>query len=87
MTLKSCLQNGQFSETSRLSASFSEKLHAREKQLVMVVTPKVINDEQGGDYGYGYQPLTQDAKKLIYQPKLKINFRGFLAQNLSHQER
>ena len=41
----------------------------REKrELVMVVTPRVINDSQGGNYGYGYQPSTQEARKLIYQP-------------------
>ena len=41
----------------------------REKrELVIVVTPRIINDDQGGNYGYGYQPSTQEARKLIYQP-------------------
>ena len=41
----------------------------REKrELVILVTPSIINDDQGGNYGYGYEPATQDAKKLIYQP-------------------
>ena len=48
---------------------FRKTTGTREKrELVVVVTPKVINDSQGGDYGYGYEPSTQDAKKLIYQP-------------------
>ena len=41
----------------------------REKsELIIVVTPRIIDDDQGGAYGYGYQPATQDARKLIYQP-------------------
>ena len=48
---------------------FRSTVNKREKrELVMVVTPRVINDSQGGNYGYGYQPSTQDARKLIYQP-------------------
>ena len=40
----------------------------KKKELVMVVTPQVINDQEGGTYGYGYQPSTKDARELIYQP-------------------
>ena len=48
---------------------FRSTQNTREKrELVIVVTPQVMNDSEGGDYGYGYQPSTQDAKKLIYQP-------------------
>ena len=48
---------------------FRQTVDTREKrELVVVVTPEVINDFQGGNYGYGYEPTTQDAKKLIYQP-------------------
>nr|WP_254896507.1 general secretion pathway protein D [Synechococcus sp. HK05] len=35
-------------------------------ELVIMVTPRIINDEQGGLYGYGYQPSTRDARTLIY---------------------
>ena len=28
------------------------------RELVIMVTPRVVNDEQGGVYGYGYQPGT-----------------------------
>ena len=38
------------------------------RELIIVVTPRIIDDEQGGAYGYGYQPSTQEARKLIYQP-------------------
>ena len=47
----------------RASTSTREK-----RELVMVVTPTLLNDDQGGDYGYGYQPSTQEARQLIYQP-------------------
>ena len=40
----------------------------KKKELVMVVTPSIINDAEGGTYGYGYQPSTKDARELIYQP-------------------
>jgi type IV pilus assembly protein PilQ len=35
-------------------------------ELVIMVTPRIIDDEQGGMYGYGYQPSTRDARTLIY---------------------
>ena len=38
------------------------------RELIIVVTPRIIDDEQGGAYGYGYQPSTQEARKLIYTP-------------------
>jgi type IV pilus assembly protein PilQ len=28
------------------------------RELVIMVTPRIVNDEQGGVYGYGYQPGT-----------------------------
>jgi type IV pilus assembly protein PilQ len=37
-------------------------------ELVIMVTPRIINDEQGGTYGYGFTPSTQDARRLIYSP-------------------
>ena len=48
---------------------FRSTQSTREKrELVMVVTPNVIDDDQGGNYGYGYEPSSQDARKLIYSP-------------------
>ena len=36
-------------------------------ELVIMVTPRIINDDQGGVYGYGYQPSTRDARGLVYE--------------------
>jgi len=36
-------------------------------ELVIMVTPRIINDEEGGAYGYGYQPSTRDARGLLYE--------------------
>jgi type IV pilus assembly protein PilQ len=30
-----------------------------------MVTPKIINDVEGGVYGYGYQPSTPDARSFM----------------------
>ena len=40
----------------------------QKRELVIVVTPRIVNDFEGGTYGYGYQPSTKEAKKLIYTP-------------------
>lgn len=36
-------------------------------ELVIMVTPRIIDDEEGGVYGYGYQPSTRDARGLLYE--------------------
>ena len=38
----------------------------RKSELVIMVTPRVIKDDQGGMYGYGYQPSTQEARGFVY---------------------
>ena len=38
------------------------------RELVIVVTPRIINESEGGAFGYGYQPSTQATKKLLYSP-------------------
>jgi len=38
----------------------------QKSELVIMVTPRVINDDQGGMYGYGYQPSTKDARGFVY---------------------
>jgi type IV pilus assembly protein PilQ len=35
-------------------------------ELVIMVTPRVVEDDSGGSYGYGYSPSTIDAKQMIY---------------------
>jgi len=37
------------------------------RELVIMVTPKVINDESGGVYGYGYQPSSNPARQWLGQ--------------------
>ena len=46
----------------------SSQSDREKRELVMVITPRIMNDLEGGSYGYGYQPSTQPAKKLIYSP-------------------
>ncbi len=40
------------------------------RELVIMVTPKVINDESGGVYGYGYQPSSTPARQWLGQSAL-----------------
>jgi type IV pilus assembly protein PilQ len=35
-------------------------------ELVIMVTPRIINDDNGGEYGYGYRPETQAARSMVY---------------------
>jgi type IV pilus assembly protein PilQ len=38
----------------------------REKrELVIMVTPRIVNDDEGGVYGYGYQPSTDAARDFF----------------------
>ena len=34
-------------------------------ELVILVTPRVLDDDQGGVFGYGYRPATQQATELM----------------------
>ena len=34
-------------------------------ELVILVTPRVLDDDQGGVFGYGYQPATKPATQLM----------------------
>ncbi|QPN71742.1 general secretion pathway protein D [Synechococcus sp. CBW1108] len=38
----------------------------QKRELVIMVTPKIINDEMGGAYGYGFRPDTEEARRMIY---------------------
>ena len=42
----------------------SESTRSKE-ELVILVTPRVLDDDQGGVFGYGYRPATQSATQLI----------------------
>jgi len=34
-------------------------------ELVIMVTPRIINDTDGGSYGYGYQPASAESRQLM----------------------
>jgi type IV pilus assembly protein PilQ len=45
---------------------FRDSNGARKKrELVILVTPKIVNDAEGGTFGYGYRPETRDAARLL----------------------
>ena len=48
---------GQFFRSSGGSRSKNE--------LVIMVTPRIINDTDGGAYGYGYQPSSAESRQLM----------------------
>lgn len=37
----------------------------RKNELVILVTPRIVDDAQGGSYGYGYDPATGAARRLM----------------------
>ena len=49
-----------------LGSLFRKTTSSREKnELVILVTPSIIDDNQGGSYGYGYRPATREARQLL----------------------
>ena len=49
-----------------LGSLFRKTSSSREKnELVILVTPSIIDDNQGGSYGYGYRPSTREARQLL----------------------
>jgi type IV pilus assembly protein PilQ len=38
------------------------------RELVILVTPRIINDNEGGNFGYGYQPGTNDTRRFLADP-------------------
>ena len=49
-----------FGQLFRQSASSREK-----SELVIIVTPSILDDQQGGRFGYGYRPRTAAGRQLI----------------------
>jgi len=35
------------------------------RELVIMVTPRIIDDTEGGTWGYGYQPSSRDARRFL----------------------
>lgn len=49
-----------------LGQLFRSSTRSRAKnELVIIVTPSILDDDNGGTYGYGYKPGTADATRLI----------------------
>lgn len=45
---------------------FRQSNNGREKrELVVMVTPRIINDNEGGTFGYGFQPSTRDTRQFM----------------------
>jgi type IV pilus assembly protein PilQ len=45
---------------------FRNSQNGREKrELVVMVTPRIINDTEGGTYGYGYEPTSKDTRQFM----------------------
>lgn len=40
----------------------------QKRELVIMVTPRIIDDSNGGTYGYGYQPSTREARQFVSSP-------------------
>jgi len=38
------------------------------RELVIMVTPRILDDNDGGSYGYGYQPSTKEARQFMSSP-------------------
>jgi type IV pilus assembly protein PilQ len=37
----------------------------QKRELVIMVTPRIINDTEGGTFGYGWQPGTPQSRELM----------------------
>ena len=49
-----------------LGQLFRQSASSREKsELVIIVTPSILDDEQGGRFGYGYRPGTAAGRQLM----------------------
>ena len=62
---------GQFFRSSGTSRKKSE--------LVIMVTPRIINDTEGGTYGYGFEPSTRDTRQFM-NPSPSSAMPGFITQ-------
>ncbi len=49
---------------------FRASTNNREKrELVIMVTPRIVNDDEGGTFGYGYRPSSQEARQFFSAPQ------------------
>jgi type IV pilus assembly protein PilQ len=48
---------------------FRSSSNARQKnELVILVTPRIVDDTEGGSFGYGYRPETPDSRRFVSAP-------------------
>lgn len=48
---------------------FRSSTGARKKrELIVMVTPRILNDGEGGAFGYGYQPATREVRQFLNTP-------------------
>jgi type IV pilus assembly protein PilQ len=50
----------------------SSNSNRAKRELVILVTPRIINDSEGGNFGYGYQPGTNDTRRFIADPNAPL---------------
>ena len=43
----------------------SSGTNRKKSELVIMVTPRIVNDVEGGSYGYGYQPSSPQAREFM----------------------
>ena len=66
--LKSQLQNGlkNLKEREKKIQEDEKKIIQQKKnELVIIVTPTVLDDQDGGSYGYGYRPSSLEARQVM----------------------
>ena len=47
----------------------SSERNRDKRELVILVSPRIIRDDNGGSYGYGYQAATPEARQFISAPR------------------
>lgn len=61
-----------FGDMPLIGSLFRSTGRARVKrELVILVTPRIVSDEEGGLFGYGYRPSSIDALRLISEPAMR----------------
>ena len=45
----------------------SSSSNRQKNELVIIVTPSILDDDNGGSYGYGYRPGTPAGRELVQQ--------------------
>ena len=59
---------------------FRQSSNSRQKrELVVMVTPRIINDTEGGSYGYGFEPSSNDSRRFMNSSP-SSGMPGFLTQ-------